>query len=158
MRKLFLVFAIALVMAACGGDDSGGGVTTAGGSGNGSTSSGLDPCTLAGDSVLTAYFGAPVAGEPTEAGPINGCRWRDANANSLLIQVATDYDLFRPDPCDECVDVTFGDDGYAWDSPIQSGASVVAGANWYSVTTTGFGDDAAAIAALLETVFENAGN
>ena len=72
--------------------------------------------------------------------------------------MATDYDLYRPDPCDGCVDLSFGDDGYAWDSPIQSGASVVSGANWYSVATTGFGDDVDTIAALIATIFENAGN
>ena len=153
MRKLFLVFAVALVMAACGGDDSGGGGTTTDGSGDGSTSGGLNPCTLASDSVLTTYFGAPFDGEPTEAGPIDGCRWRDANSNSLLIQVATDHQLFRPDPCRGCVDLSLGDDGYATESVLQSTAKFVSGDNWYSVTTTGFGDDLSSIAALAETIF-----
>ena len=85
-----------------------------------------------------------------------GCTWRDANANSLLIQVAQDFDVFRPDPCDSCVDLSFGDDGFASPSPIQSTAKVVEGDLWVSVTTTGFGDDAASITDLLETVFANA--
>ena len=95
-------------------------------------------------------------GEPGEAGPIDTCSWRDANANSLLVQVASDFPLNRPDPCDGCIDLTFGDDGYASGSLLQSTAKWIAGSMWYSVTTTGFGDDADAIASLAETIFDNA--
>ena len=161
MRRLCLLIAIGLVIAACGGDDgdsNGDGATDttrAGASGNGS----LDPCTLAGDEVLAAYFGAQVPeAEPGETGPLDNCRWRDANSNSILIQTATDHDLFRPDPCRGCVDLSFGDDGYATESLIQSNATFVEGSAWYSVTTTGFGDDVESIATLAETIYQNAGN
>jgi hypothetical protein len=108
--------------------------------------------------VLTAYFGGPFEGEPGEAGPIDSCRWRDANANSLLIQVASDHPLTRPDPCDGCIDLSVGDDGYAAESLIQSSATFVAGTTWYSVTTTGFGDDVNSMASLAETIYTNATN
>jgi hypothetical protein len=160
MRRLVLVIAIGLIMAACGGDsDAGDGgasdTTRAAGTGAGA----LNPCALAGDSVLATYFGADVPeGEPGETGPLANCRWRDANANSLLIQVASDFELFRPDPCRGCVDLSFGDDGYATESLLQSSATFVDGSDWYSVTTTGFGDDVVTIAALAETIFQNATN
>jgi len=102
------------------------------------------------------YFGEEaVQGEPGETGPLATCRWRNANANSLLIQVASDHDLYRPDPCEGCVDLTFADEGYATESPLQSTATFIVGTTWYSVTTTGFGDDAASIASLAETIYLN---
>lgn len=161
MRRLCLLIVISLVVAACGGgdgasDDDGTTDTT----GTSASDEGrVDPCTLAGDEVLAAYFGDQIPeGEPGETGPLDNCRWRDANSNSLLIQTATDHDLFRPDPCRGCVDLSFGDDGYATESLLQSNAKLVANGAWYSVTTTGFGDDIETIAALAETIFRNAGN
>ena len=152
MRRIYLSIVIGLLLAACGGDDDDGGNPTVEASGGG-----LDPCALAVDSVLISYFGdATIEGETSEAGPIDSCSWRDANSNSLLIQVASDHPLTRFDGCDTCVDLTFGDDGFASPSPFQSTATFVVGDNWYSVTTTGFGDDADAIAALAETIFEAA--
>jgi len=150
MRRICLSIVIGLLLAACGGEDGGGSTVEASGGG-------LDPCALATDSVLISYFGdAKIEGETSEAGPIDSCSWRDANSNSLLIQVASDHPLTRFDGCDTCVDLTFGDDGFASPSLIQSTATFVVGDNWYSVTTTGFGDDADAITALAETIFEAA--
>jgi hypothetical protein len=161
MRRLCYLIAIGLVVASCGGgdgdsnDDGTTGPTRADSAGNGT----VDPCTLAGDEVLAAYFGDLVPeGEAGETGPLDNCRWRDANSNSLLIQTATDHDLFRPDPCRGCVDLSFGDDGYATESLIQSNATFVEGSAWYSVTTTGFGDDIETISTLAETIYQNAGN
>ncbi len=153
MRTFGTVLLVAVVLAGCGGDsDSAGEEDAVAG-----TPDGLDPCELADESILTRYFGdTTVEPERSEAGPIDGCSWRDANANSLLIQTAQDFDLYRPEPCDGCVDVTFGDDGYASESPLQSTATVVDGSLWLSVTTTGLRDDSASIAALLETVYANA--
>ena len=153
MRRTSLLIVIGLLLAACGGGDGG----DDGDSNVEASGGGLDPCALATDSVLISYFGdATIEGETSEAGPIDSCSWRDANANSLLIQVASDHPLTRLDGCDTCVDLTFADDGYASPSPFQSTATFVVGDNWYSVTTTGFGDDADAIAALAETVLETA--
>jgi len=159
MRKLGFTAALVLIIAACGGgeDSSNDTVDDSAGTVAASSSDVPDPCTLADDTILTTYFsGSAPEPERTEAGPIDGCSWRDANANSLLIQVAADYDLFRPDPCDGCTKPAFGDDGYAWDSPLQSGASVVDGSSWFSVTTTGFGDGQEEVTALLEAVYQNA--
>ena len=166
MRRLGAVLVVALVLAGCGGgsdssirgeseDSAEGG---SGDSGTGDSGSGdLDPCSLADDAVLASYFGdTEMTGEQGAAGPIVSCSWSDANANSLLIQTATDFDLFRPDPCDGCVDLSVGDDGFAWESPLQSSATVISGSLWLSVTTTGFGDDVASIVDLLETVFASA--
>jgi len=156
MRRLGIMLVVAVVMAACGGDSD----STGTGEAEDpvvSSSDAPDPCLLAGESVLAAYFGDDVGeGERGEAGPIVTCFWRDANSNSLLIQVASDFDLHRPDPCDGCVALSFGADGFASESPFQSTATVVDGSLWLSVTTTGFGDDSESIADLLETVFQNA--
>ncbi|NNC93392.1 MAG: hypothetical protein HKN80_12965 [Acidimicrobiia bacterium] len=153
------MIAIGLVVAACGGDDSSDGGATDTTAASGTNSDQPDPCTLAGDDVLALYFGDAVPEfDRTEAGPIAGCRWRNENADSLLIQVATDFELFRPDPCRGCVDLTFGDDGYATESIIQSSATFVDGSAWYGVTTTGFGDDLDSITALAETIYQNATN
>ena len=159
MRRLVLVIAIGLVVAACGGgDDSSDGGSDPTGA-NGTSSDQPDPCTLAGDTVLAGYFGGDVPEiERSQSGPIAGCSWRTDTADSLLIQVATDFDLHRPDPCRGCVDLSFGDDGYASESLLQSSATFVDGNSWYSVSTTGFGDDAASITALAETIFQNATN
>lgn len=154
VQTLAIGLVAAVALAACGGDDA----DTAGngdvGDSGGASSGALDPCTLADESILASYFGAATPEpERSEAGPIDSCTWRDANANSLLVQTARDFDLFRPDPCGGCVDISFGDDGYASPSPIQTTAKVVDGSLWLSVTTTGFGDDGASIAALLEQIF-----
>lgn len=156
MRRLGIVFVVAVLIAACGdgseSTDTGEPEATVVGS-----SAAPDPCTLADESVLAMYFGeAVVEGERGEAGPIVSCSWRDANANSLLIQAATDFDLFRPDPCDGCVGLSFGEDGFASESLLQSTATVVDGSLWLSTTTTGFGDDSESISSLLETVYKNA--
>ena len=156
MKRLFLMVAMVVLVAACGGGDDS--------SDNdddrpAASSDAPDPCALADDSVMTEYFGdATPEPERSENGPVIGCSWRDANANSLLIQVASNYDLFRPDPCDGCVDISFGDDGYASESPLQTSAKVVSGSLWVSVTTTGFRDDSSSITELLETVFQEATN
>jgi hypothetical protein len=156
VRKATILLIIAMLVAACGGDSDSTDSSDEGSSASNSSDA-PDPCTLSDDSVFETYFGGdPGDGERSEAGPIMGCSWRDANSNSLLIQVATDFDIFRPDPCDGCVDLSFGDDGFASPSLIQSTAKVIEGSLWVSVTTTGFGDDAESISDLLETVFQNA--
>lgn len=155
MRRLGLLIAVGILVAACGSgadttdDDSTEAPPVV-------ATDTPDPCLLADDSTLTMYFGEEaVQGEPGETGPLATCRWRNANANSLLIQVASDHDLYRPDPCEGCVDLTFADEGYATESPLQSTATFIVGTTWYSVTTTGFGDDAASIASLAETIYLN---
>jgi hypothetical protein len=52
-------------------------------------------------------------------------------------------------------DLTFADEGHATESALQSTATFIVGTTWYSVTTTGFGDDAASIANLAETIYLN---
>lgn len=155
MRRLGLTIAVGVLIAACGGTtDTAGDVASDAPADVASDAP--DPCVLADDATLAAYFGdETVQGEPGEAGPLDTCRWRNAAANSLLIQVASNHDLYRPDPCDGCVDLTFADDGYATESALQSTASFIAGSTWYSVTTTGFGDDAESIASLAETILQN---
>jgi hypothetical protein len=118
MRKTVLMLVIVLAAAACGGDsDLIGSVdgqtqdpaaTTGQDEGSATDAEAPDPCTLAGDAVLTSYFGtASLDGERGQAGPIQSCSFRDANANSLLVQVATGHPLFRPDPCEGCLDLSF---------------------------------------------------
>jgi hypothetical protein len=153
---IVLLTSLVAVVVSCGGDSDD---ATPDGADDrfGFGSDGLDPCGLADEAILSDHFGdaAPI-GEPTEAGPVTGCSWSDVNANSLLIQTAQDFALYRPDPCDRCADIGFGDDGYAAESPLQSTAQVVDGSLWLSVTTTGFGDDNASIIALLEIIHRNA--
>lgn len=139
----------------CGGADSTGDNATA--TTSDAASAAPDPCTLVDDSTLASYFGdEAVQGEPGKTGPLINCKWRSADANSLLVQVASDHALNRPDPCETCVDLSFGDGGYATESVLQSTAAFVEGSTWYSVTTTGFGDDAEAIADLAERIFHTA--
>lgn len=155
MRRLAAVIVVGLLIAACGGADDESGIGATDPPTEAATDT-PDPCALADDATLATYFGeAAVVGEPGEAGPLATCRWRDANSNSLLIQVATDHELFRPDPCDGCVELTFADEGYAAESPLQSNATFVSGSTWYSVTTTGFGDDAESIAGVAEKILQN---
>ena len=98
MRKLAIVLVVAVLLAACGDGSDSADTTENGDSGTNSPGA-PDPCTLAGDSVLVAYFGdAAVEGEPGEAGPIATCSWRDANSNSLLIQTCL---LYTSDAADE---------------------------------------------------------
>ncbi|MEA1902580.1 MAG: hypothetical protein U9N56_03535 [Actinomycetota bacterium] len=146
MRKLVVLIVLGLVLASCGGETD---------SAESGSSDLPDPCALVDDATLTAYFGEVFEGEAGETGPLLTCRWRDENANSLLLQVASDHGLNRPDSCDRCIDLSFADDGYASPSPFQSTAAFIAGSTFYSVTTTGFGDDADSIAGLAETIYEN---
>lgn len=155
MRTLTIVLVFALLAAACGGSED----TADAGSAEPqtSTSGDLDPCSLVDDDTLAAYFGSEVPeAETATYGPIEACSWSDANSNSLSVQTAKDHELHRLEGCDECVDLTYGDDGYAAPSVIQSTATFVVGDMWYSVTTTGFGDDADSIADLGETTLGNA--
>lgn len=160
MRKLAFVAALMVILSACGGNaETGtGGSDESGSGGNTSSSTAPDPCTLIDDTMRATYFGGGGGeGEPGEAGPIDSCRWKKPDGGgSLLIQVAVDYDLYKPDPCEGCIDLTFGDNGYASPSSFQSIATVIIGSNWYSVASTGFGDDGPAVAALLEAVVANA--
>jgi hypothetical protein len=154
MRKLTLAIVVGVLVASCGGSsDSGGGASDSGG---GNDTDLPDPCALVDDAILEDYFTEAVEGEPGETGPLVNCRWRDSNANSVLVQVRAGSEVNRPDSCDGCKDLSFGDDGYAWTSPLQSGADFVVGTTWYSVTTTGLGDDVDSIASLAEKVYENA--
>jgi hypothetical protein len=158
VRRLGLLIAAGMLVAACSGatDTAGDGATN---ENAGAATDAPDPCALADDATLAAYFGEEaVEGEPGAAGPLATCSWRNANANSLLIQVAADHELYRPDPCDGCVDLTFADEGYVTESSFQSTATFVSGSTWYSVTTTGFGDDSESIADLAETIFQNDAN
>jgi hypothetical protein len=147
MRKLASVLAFAVLIAACGGDTDA--VVAEGGNGSDLP----DPCTLVDQSTLDAYFVEDVTPEPGEVGPLLTCKWRDSNANSLLVQVADDFPVTKPDPCDGCTDLAFGDDGYATSVSIQSTAEFIAEGVFYSVTTTGLGDDQQSIAALAETIY-----
>jgi hypothetical protein len=156
MGRLGLSIAVLIVVAACGGgtDSPADGTSEAAGRAAGDT---VDPCTLIDETTLNSYFGQEaVEPEQGETGPLVNCRWRDANANSLLVQVASDHELNRPEPCDGCVDLPVGDDGYISASAFQSTAGFVVGTTFYSVTSTGFGDDEEAMAALAETVFATA--
>jgi hypothetical protein len=62
----------------------------------------------------------------------------------------------RPENCPDCVDLTYRDDGYATSVPLQSSAEFVSGGVWYSVTTTGLGNDVDSSASLGEQVFNAA--
>lgn len=157
---LALIFALLLV--ACGtqdsADDADSSVQQADQqSGSSERSSDLDPCSLADDETLANYFPGGVP-EPETAthGPIEACTWSDANANSLTVQVAEGYALTHLDDCDTCVDLPYGDDGYAAPDMVQSTAKFVVGDMWYSVTTTGFGDGATEITDLGAVILANA--
>ncbi|MGI9529291.1 MAG: hypothetical protein ACR2NG_06220 [Acidimicrobiia bacterium] len=155
VRTLTTVLVISLLVAACSSSDD----STDSGSESqqAASTSDLDPCALMDAETLSAYFGSDVPpAETATNGPIEVCKWSDANASSVSVQTARDYALHRLDGCDECVDLSYGDDGYAAPGIIQSTAKFVVGDMWYSVTTTGFGDDAEAIATLGETVLANA--
>ena len=145
---------VGVLVASCGGtSDSNGGDADSGG---GNDTDLPDPCVLVDDEILEGYFTEAVEGEPGETGPLVNCRWEGSNANSVLVQVRAGSEVNRPDSCDGCKDLAFGDDGYAWTSPFQSGAEFVVETTWYSVTTTGLGDDVDSIAILAENVYENA--
>lgn len=146
LRRLLIVLlaAVALAGTAC---------STADNADGGNDASLPDPCELADSSVLARYFVEEPAGELGSAGPISSCSFRNESADSLLIQVAVDHEVFRPDPCTGCIDLGFGDDGYATAVSLQASATVVIGSNWYSVTTTGFGDDETSIASLAKELF-----
>jgi hypothetical protein len=156
MPRLGLAIAAAVLVAACGGTSDTASDETPVPSSSG-TSETADPCALVDDATLAEYFGdEAVEAERGEMGSLVSCRWSNANSAWLAVQVASDHDLTRPDPCDGCIDLPFADDGYAAESPLQSSATFVVGTAWYSVTTTGFGDDAESITDLAETIFENA--
>lgn len=151
MKRMAAVIAIALLATACGGTAD----SDAEPSSDGGISSGLpDPCTLVNAEVLDSYFTQAVEPERGSVGPLVTCRWVDDDADSLLIQVRAGTEVHRFEDCDQCSDLTFADDGFAWTSPAQSGADFVVDGTWHSVTTTGMGDDLDSIAALAETVYE----
>jgi len=155
VRTLTFALVLCLLAAACGSSEESADTTSQ--DKQTSSAADLDPCSLVDDDTLAAYFGSDVpASETATYGPIEACTWSNANANSLTVQTARDYALNRLDGCDECVELTFGDEGYAAPSVVQSTATFVAGDMWYSVTTTGFGDDATSIADLGETILANA--
>lgn len=152
MRRTVLAIAIGLIVVSCGGGETGADSDAA--SDGGTTADLPDPCALVDQSILDGYFSEAVEPESGESGPLATCKWRDSNANSVLVQVASDFEVTRPDPCDGCIDLAFADDGYAWESPLQSGATFVVGSTYFSIATTGLGDDTEAMAALAESIYE----
>lgn len=148
MRRFGVVAVLALVVVSCGGDGENN-------SGNGSGDL-PDPCTLVDDATLLEYFTEIPEPESGANGPVENCTWRDANANSVLVQVGPTNVFLKPDPCSGCVDLDYGDEGYASPSPLQTSAKFIAGGVFYSVTTTGMGDDAASISILGEKVLNAA--
>lgn len=144
-----ILAAFLLVLVACGGSNTG--------DGESSGSDLADPCQLIDQAILDSYFTEPVEAEPGGSGPFLTCTWSDSNANSLLVSVSVSDTVNRPDPCPDCVDLDFGDDGYASSVPLQSSAEFVIGNDWYAVTTTGLGDDARSIADLAREVFQQVG-
>jgi hypothetical protein len=134
---------VAVLAAACSSGDGNGGA---------GDSNLPDPCTLVSEETLDTYFDEDLEPEPSGSGRFLSCTWSDSNANSVLISVAESSEVNRPDPCPGCIDLDFGDDGFATAVPLQATAEFVSGGRWYSVTTTGFGDDGASIAALAESI------
>ncbi len=150
MRRFGVVLVLVLVIVSCGGDGDGNGDP-------GSGSSDLpDPCTLVDNETLLGYFAEVLEPETGANGPVEFCTWKDDNANSVLIQVGPPNVFLKPDPCPGCVDLSYGEDGYAAPSSLQTSAKFIADGVFYSVTTTGMGDDAASISALGEQVLEAA--
>jgi len=158
MRRIaFLVAAVVLFVVSCSGGDTTDDVGDDEGGGGDRTSSGsdlADPCSLIDRATLDSYFDEAVEPEPSGSGPFLTCTWSDSSANSILVSVATSDSVNRPENCPDCIDLDFGDDGYATSVPLQSTAEFVIGGSWYSVTTTGLGDDVDSIAALGRQVFE----
>ena len=107
------------------------------------------------EAILIEYFGEVFEGTSGESGPLQTCSCKDDNANSLLLQVANDFELYKPDPCDGCADLTFADDGFATESSFQATAAFIGGSTYYSLATTGFGDDLASISALAERIYND---
>lgn len=155
MRSMFLLIAVvAVVMVACSGDGSSGD-GTGDDTGQQTPESDLpDPCSLVEQSTIDAYFDEEVEAVPGGSGAFVTCTWSDSNANALTVSVARSDSVDRPDPCPECIDLAFGDDGYATSVPLQSTAEFVIGERWFAATTTGLGDDVDSIAALAGQVFE----
>jgi hypothetical protein len=154
MRSIYVfIAALAIVTTACSGEGSTGG-------GNGDDdgqqpgSDLADPCSLVEESTIESYFDEAVEPEPGGSGSFVTCSWSDSNANSLTVSVAVSDSVNRPETCPDCIDLDFGDDGYATSVPLQSTAEFVVGDSWYAVTTTGLGDDVVSIAALAQQVFE----
>ena len=156
MRSVFLLIAVvAVVMVGCSGNGSSEDGTGDDNGGQQSTDSDLpDPCSLVEQSTIDGYFDEEVEAVPGGSGAFVTCTWSDSNANALTVSVARSDSVNRPDPCPECIDLDFGDDGYATSVPLQSTAEFVIGERWFAVTTTGLGDDVDSIAALGEQVFE----
>lgn len=150
MRRFVLVLLL-VALVGCGGAEEDDGT---GGSGSGDLP---DPCTLVDDAILLGYF--PEVPEPESGanGPVLNCSWSDANANSVLIQVGPTNVFSKPGTCNGCIDLPYGEEGYASAVPLQATASFVADGVFYSVTTTGMRDDANQIAALGEKVLAAAG-
>jgi len=148
LRRFGVVVVLALVVVSCGGDGTGD-------SGNGSGDL-PNPCLLVDEDTLLEYFAEVPTPEAGANGPVVNCTWRDANANSVLVQVGPVNVFLKPDPCTGCVDLSYGEEGYAAPSPLQTSAKFVADGVFYSVTTTGMGDDAASISVLGEEVLNAA--
>ena len=159
-QLLSALLAVGLAVASCASDGGDEGDGRDDGSENppatSSDSDLADPCQLVDQATIDSYFTEPVKAEPGGSGRFLTCTWSDSNANSLLVAVSVSDTVNRPDQCPDCIDLDFGDDGYATTVPLQSKAEFVNGNDWYSVTTTGLGDDAQSIAALAREVFDKA--
>ncbi len=154
-RMLALAVVVVLVLVGCGDSGSGGPADDGPDSGTSAGSGELaDPCSLIDAATLDSYFDEDVVGEPSGSGGFLSCTWSDSAANSILVSVANSSTVNHPDPCGGCLDLAFADDGYASSVPLQSNAEFVINDRWYSVSTTGLGDDVNSIAALAEQVYE----
>jgi len=118
---LSIALVIALAFAACSGDGSEGpGGTDEGSEDPGGDSSELaDPCTLVDQTTLDTLFTESVEPEPSGSGRFVSCAWSDSNANSILVSVSDSSDVDRPDECPGCIDLTYGDDGFATAVSLQ---------------------------------------
>lgn len=145
MTRLSITIAIALAFAACSGEGSD--------DGGGDSSDLTDPCSLVSQATLDSHFDEAVAPEPSGSGRFVSCVWSDSNANSILVSVADSTEVDRPSECPACIDLTYGDDGFATSVSLQSSATFVTGGAWYSVTTTGLDVDVDDVAALGELIY-----
>ena len=159
MRARLVTLVLVLLVAACGGGGDGADAEPGQDTDPAPVSSAdlPDPCTLIDDVILDGYFDTKPEPEPSGSGAFLSCSWSDENADSILVSVATSSKVNHPDPCPGCIDLSYGDDGYASSVPLQSSAEFVIGGTWFSVTTTGLGDGVEEIAALGEKVSNAAG-
>ena len=153
--RLSIAIVIALAFPACSGEDSEGpGGADESSEDQGRDSSDLaDPCSLIDQATLDSLFTESVAPVPSGSGRFVSCVWSDSNANSILVSVADSSDVDRPDECPGCIDLTYGDDGFATAVSLQASATFVTGGAWYSVTTTGLNQGVDDVAALGELVY-----